>query len=124
MRDAVVNRWHRELEEARWSDVPADVAGTLLGRAFELCIGLDLGEQPAYWHLLAFLPAPRCGELLHAAGFSSSDAEHPEVRTDDPLLRRRRHARPVEADAGEEAALEAVLDAASWDNVAHSSDTC
>lgn len=120
-RHAVVERWHRDLQDARWTGVPVDGDRACLGRALELRLGLDLGERPAYWDLLAFLPARRCAELLQAAGFSSSDVEDlPEARTDDPMLQSWiRRTRPAMGDTAERAALTAVLDAASWDRVAH-----
>ena len=64
-------------------------------------VGLDLGEAPAYFDLLSFLPPAEYGALLDAAGFSPDESLIAVTGTADPLLFdwRRSH-QPIRCDDG------------------------
>ncbi len=73
-----------------------------------------LGEAPAYFNLLSFLPPAEYGALLDAAGFGPDESPAAVTGTADPLLFdwRRAH-QPVRCDAGQRAALAACLETAA-----------
>ncbi len=75
-------------------------------------IGLDLGDVPAYFDLLSFLPPAEYGALLDAAGFRPDESPVAVTGTADPLLFdwRRVH-QPVRCDDDQRAALAACLEA-------------
>ena len=77
-----------------------------------------MGEAPAYFDLLSFLPPADYGALLDAAGFSSEESPVAVTRTADPLLFdwRRVH-QPIRCDEAQRAALAACLEVAGMRNV-------
>lgn len=116
----VAEEWARRATSAPWEPVwlPEEESRQRLGLAAEMRIGLDVGEVPAYFDLLSFLPPADYGDLLDAAGFSSEDSPVAITGTADPLLFdwRRVH-QPIGLDEGQRASLAACLEAASMRNV-------
>jgi hypothetical protein len=123
-RAAVAEDWARRTASAPWTGIwlPDAESRQRIGVAAEIRIGLDLGEVPAYWGLLSFLPPGECSALLGAAGFSSDENQNlAGTGTTDPLLREWRRARqPAEYDGVQRAALAACLDAAGMRNLEYS----
>jgi hypothetical protein len=119
-RSVVAEEWTRRAASAPWEPVwlPDAESRQRLGLAAEMRIGLDLGEAPAYFNLLSFLPPAEYGALLDAAGFSPYESPVAVTGTADPLLFdwRRAH-QPVRCDVGQRAALAACLEAAAMRNV-------
>ncbi len=98
--------------------LPEEESRLRLGLAAEMRIGLDVGEAPAYFDLLSFLPPADYGDLLEAAGFSSDESPIEVTGTSDPLLFEwRRVHQPITCDEGQRATLAACLEAASMRNV-------
>jgi hypothetical protein len=98
LRAAVAEDWARRTASAPWTPVWLDVSESRqrVGLAAEMRIGLDLGEAPAYFDLLSFLPSAEFGALLDAAGFNADDSLVAVTGTADPLLLdRRRVQQPV-----------------------------
>ena len=119
-RSAVAEEWTRCAASAPWAPVhlPDSESRRRLGLAAEIRIGLDLGEAPAYFDLLSFLPPADCSSLLRAAGFSVAEGLADATGTADPLLSDwRRVQQPVGCDEGQRAALAACLEAAGMRNV-------
>jgi len=77
-----------------------------------------LGDAPAYFDLLSFLPPAEYSGLLSAAGFSADESPVAATGTADPLLFdwHRVH-QPVRCDDGQRAALAACLETAGMRNV-------
>jgi hypothetical protein len=120
LRAAVAEDWARRTASAPWTPVWLDDSESRqrVGLAAEMRIGLDLGEAPAYFDLLSFLPPADYGALLDAAGFSADDSPVPVTGTADPLLLEwRRAQQPVSCDDRQRAALAACLEAAGMRNV-------
>jgi hypothetical protein len=120
LRAAVAEDWARRTASAPWTPVCLDDSESRqrVGLAAEMRIGLDLGEAPAYFDLLSFLPPAEFGALLDAAGFSADDSLVAVTGTADPLLLDwRRVQQPVWCDDGQRAALAACLEAAGMRNV-------
>jgi hypothetical protein len=119
-RSVVAEEWAGRAASAPWDPVwlPDAESRQRLGLAAEMRIGLDLGEAPAYFELLSFLPPAEYGALLDAAGFSPDESPVGVTGTADPLLFdwRRAH-QPVRCDAGQRAALAVCLEAAAMRNV-------
>jgi hypothetical protein len=119
-RSAVAEEWARRAASAPWEPVwlAEEESRQRLGLAAEMRIGLDVGEAPAYFDLLSFLPPADYGTLLDAAGFGSEDSPVAVTGTADPLLFdwRRVH-QPIRCDEGQRAALAACLEAAGMRNV-------
>jgi hypothetical protein len=119
-RSVVAEDWARGAASAPWTPVwlPEEESRQRLGLAAEMRIGLDLGETPAYFDLLSFLPPAEYGALLDAAGFSPDQSPVAVTGTADPLLFDwRRVQQPVRCDDGQRAALAACLEAAGMRNV-------
>src|ERR1700761_7230482 len=119
-RSAVAEEWSRRAASAPWSPLylPDSESRQRLRLAAEMRIGLDLGETPAYFDLLSFLPPAEYSSLLRAAGFSVDDDIVDSTGTADPLLHDwRRVQQPLGCDAGQRAALAACLEAAGMRNV-------
>jgi hypothetical protein len=119
-RAAVAEDWARRTASAPWTPVwlPEDESRQRLGLAAEMRVGLDLGEAPAYFELLSFLPPAEYGALLDAAGFSPGESPVAVTGTVDPLLFDwRRVAQPLRCDDAQRAALAACLEAAGMRNV-------
>ena len=112
--------WAGRAACAPWTPVylPQEESRQRLGVAAEMRIGLDLGDAPAYFDLLSFLPPAEYGALLDAAGFSPDESPVAVTGTADPLLFdwRRVH-QPLRCDDGQRAALAACLEAAGMRNV-------
>jgi hypothetical protein len=120
LRAAVAEDWARRTASAPWAPVWMDDSESRqrVGLAAEMRIGLDLGEAPAYFDRLSFLPPAEFGVLLDAAGFSADDSLVAVTGTADPLLLDwRRVQQPVRCDDGQRAALAACLEAAGMRNV-------
>ena len=119
-RAVVAEDWSRGAASAPWTPVwlPEDESRQRLGLAAEMRIGLDLGDAPAYFDLLSFLPPAEYGALLDAAGFSPDESPVAVTGTADPLLFDwRRVQQPVRCDDDQRAALAACLEAAGMRNV-------
>jgi hypothetical protein len=119
-RSVVAEDWARRAASAPWAPVwlPEDESRQRIGLAAEMRIGLDVGEVPAYFDLLSFLPPAEYSALLSAAGFSADKGPVAATGTSDPLLFdwRRVH-QPVRSDDDQRAALAACLEAAGMRNV-------
>jgi len=122
-RSVAAEEWVRRAASAPWKPVwlPEEESRHRLGLAAEMRIGLDVGEAPAYFDLLSFLPPADYGALLNAAGFSSEQSPVAATGTADPLLFdwRKVH-QPLGYDEGQPAALSACLEAAGMRNVVSS----
>jgi hypothetical protein len=119
-RSVVTEEWARRAAAAPYAAVylPDAESRQRIGLATEMRIGLDLGEAPAYFDLLSFLPPAEYNALLSAAGFSADESPVAATGTADPLLldwRRVHH--PVTSDDDQRAALAACLEAAGMRNV-------
>jgi hypothetical protein len=107
LRAAVAEDWVSRTASAPWTPVWLDDSESRqrVGLAAEMRIGLDLGEAPACFDLLSFLPPADCGALLEAAGYSADDGPVAVTGTADPLLLDwRRVQQQVRCDDGQRAA--------------------
>jgi hypothetical protein len=119
-RAVVAENWARRAASAPWTPVhlPDAESRQRVGLAAEMRIGLDLGESPAYFDLLSFLPPTEYNVLLNAAGLSADEGKAAVTGTADSLLWEWSRARqPDRCDDGQRAALAACLEAASMRNV-------
>ena len=69
-RAVVAGEWARRAASAPWAGIylPDAESRQRIGLAAEMRIGLDLGEVPAYFDLLSFLPSAEYGALLGRRG--------------------------------------------------------
>jgi hypothetical protein len=119
-RAVVAGEWARRVASGPWTGIylPDAESRQRIGLAAEMRIGLDLGEAPAYFDLLSFLPPAEYGALLDAAGFSPDESPVAITGTADPLLFDwRRVQQPVTCDDDQRAALAMCLEAAGMRNV-------
>jgi hypothetical protein len=119
-RSAVTEEWARRAASAPCAPVhlPDAESRQQIGLAAEVRIGLDLGDAPAYFDLLSFLPPAEYHALLSAVGFSADESPVAATGTADPLLFDwRRVNQPVTCDDDQRLALAACLEAAGMRNV-------
>lgn len=117
-RSEIADNWYRSLARAPVAGIRVDREHAVVGKAYEMRVGLDLADQPGYRHLLAFLPASQCEALLCAAGFESGTEDDEPVI--DPMLRGwARASMPLVNGTAQVKALSSCFDAASWGDMAH-----
>jgi len=118
-RSSIADEWRRMLARAPVAGLPLDRDRDVVGKAYEMRVGLDLAEQPGYWQLLAFLPANRCDALMRAAGFEAPDTEGAEPIIDPMQRAWTRTSAPIVNDTAQVQALSSCFDAACWSDMAH-----